>query len=172
MHAHKLPAILLAFVALLTVQVAKAQDLSDQDRHFVFDAHSAGMLEVRLGQFAVQNSPNDAVRHFAQHMIDDHTAADDHLKSIASDHGVFVPHDLKDEDRHVLDRLERLSGPDFDRAYAAQMVRDHEKAIELFEQERDSGSIPALRHFAEETLPTLHHHLDMAKELDHRLNNG
>ena len=65
--------------------------------------------------------------------------------------------------------LEGLQGPQFDIAYANQMVVDHTKAIDTFEL---ATNLPdkALQKFAEKTLPTLREHYRMAQDLQSRLN--
>jgi putative membrane protein len=50
-----------------------------------------------------------------------------------------------------------------------EMVEDHEKDIELFEQQAESGQDPDLRAFAEETVPTLREHLELAKEVQSKV---
>jgi len=45
------------------------------------------------------------------------------------------------------------------------MVKDHQEAVDLFDEEAKSGQDPALKAFAAQTLPTLEHHLAMAKAL-------
>jgi putative membrane protein len=46
------------------------------------------------------------------------------------------------------------------------MVRDHEKAIRLFESEAKHGQNRDLREFASKMIPTLREHLKIARELD------
>ena len=50
-----------------------------------------------------------------------------------------------------------------------EMVKDHEKDVELFEQQAQSGEDPDLRAFAEETLPTLREHLELAREIQSQI---
>ena len=50
-----------------------------------------------------------------------------------------------------------------------EMVEDHEKDIELFEQQVESGEDPDLRAFAEETLPTLREHMELAKQVQSQI---
>ena len=44
------------------------------------------------------------------------------------------------------------------------MVQDHQKAIDLFQQEAKSGKDADLKGFAKATLPTLQQHLDLAQK--------
>ncbi|MNC82924.1 hypothetical protein D3C75_1366510 [compost metagenome] len=64
-------------------------------------------------------------------------------------------------------------GASFDAAYANHQVDAHEQAVRLFDEETRSTSDPQdLRTLAKTTLPTLKHHLEMAKQLQnaHRKN--
>ena len=45
------------------------------------------------------------------------------------------------------------------------MVKDHEKAVKLFEKESQKGESDELKQFASKTLPTLQEHLKMARDL-------
>jgi putative membrane protein len=45
-------------------------------------------------------------------------------------------------------------------------VKDHEKAVKLFQKEAQSGQDPELKQFAQQTLPKLQQHLQMAQQLD------
>jgi putative membrane protein len=61
-------------------------------------------------------------------------------------------------------KLERVSGQAFDRAYLDEMVKHHQKDIEEFERAAQSDN-PQVRAFAERTLPTLRQHLERAQQL-------
>lgn len=161
---------LIAFsVALATsafgTTLARAGNPNSQDKDFVMQAASAGMLEVRLGQYASENAADIAVKHFGEQMVNDHTKANDELKTIAIQDQLDVPKELSDDDKKVLDRLEKLNGAEFDKEYAKQMVKDHKKVIKLFQKEADEGQDDQLKNFASNTLAVLKHHLSMAEEL-------
>jgi putative membrane protein len=162
--------VVLAMVALaLAQQKPKEQPTTGPslvDKQFVLGAASAGMLEVKLGQYASTNASNADVKKFGDQMVTDHSAANDKLKNIASTANIDIPSQLSDADQAELDRLTKLNGADFDKAYASQMVDDHNKAIALFLEEIDNGTNADLKSFAQDTLPTLKHHLEMAKELN------
>ena len=67
--------------------------------------------------------------------------------------------------RAVVSELSRLSGAAFDRAYARQIVTDHQAAVSLFRREADRGGHAELITFAGGKLPALDEHLRMAREL-------
>ncbi|MGI8757603.1 MAG: DUF4142 domain-containing protein, partial [Acidimicrobiales bacterium] len=55
---------------------------------------------------------------------------------------------------------------DFNKMYVENAgLEDHQKTIDLFQKEADSGKDPALKAFAMKTLPTLKEHLQMAQSL-------
>jgi len=62
----------------------------------------------------------------------------------------------------------KLSGADFDKGYIRSQVRDHEKAVALFEGASKSAKDPQLKQWAGQTLPTLRMHLKMAQGLAER----
>ncbi len=65
----------------------------------------------------------------------------------------------------MLDKMRKLEGAAFDQAYIADQIKDHEKAIALFEKEARSGKDAELKAFAEKTLPTLKDHLTAVRSL-------
>jgi putative membrane protein len=141
-----------------------SQQLAPQDMEFASKAAGDGMAEVELGKLAQQQAASDQIRQFAKRMVDDHSATGDQLESIAGQKGIDLPQALPDEAQKLHDELQQKSGPEFDQAYMAAMVEDHRKAVELFEQEAKSGADGELVGFAEETLPTLQEHLDLAQQ--------
>lgn len=136
------------------------------DNDFAKDAAQGGMAEVKLGQLAEDKGQSDAVKNFGKKMVEDHSAADDKLKAVASNDKVTLPTTIDKHDQKTYDKLSQLSGAAFDRAYAKDMVKDHEKDIDAFKQEASGGQNQAIKNFASETLPTLQEHLKMAKEME------
>jgi putative membrane protein len=84
---------------------------------------------------------------------------------LAGQKGVNLPSAPPAAAKATYDRLSKLSGADFDRAYTADMVKDHQKAVMLFSQESKTGHDADAKSWAAKTLPTLEHHLARAKEL-------
>ena len=140
--------------------------LSPADRKFAREAAQGGMAEVELGKLAVQSASSDEVKRFGQRMIDDHTKANDKLKEVASKEGITLPTSLDAKDQAIKTRLSKLSGDQFDKAYMKDMVRDHKKDVAAFQNESSTGSDPAVKNFASETLPTVQDHLKEAETIE------
>ncbi|MDD2046791.1 DUF4142 domain-containing protein [Pseudomonas putida] len=158
----------LGLCALLSVAAHAASNNS-----FVDEAVSAGMAEIQTSQLALEKTESAQVKAFAEQMIKDHTKSNQQLLDLARQHGFSVPDDaaLTSKARKMM--LQVQDGASFDAAYAKHQVEAHEQAVRLFEEESRSTSAPDdLQTFATTTLPTLQHHLEMAKQLQnaHRKN--
>jgi putative membrane protein len=140
--------------------------LSSSDYKFAVDAFHANASEVELAQLAAQKATDPAVRQFAQRMIQDHTKANDQLKQILTQKGVTVPTPTSSSEQRELDRLQKLSGVDFDKAYMAHMVKDHKKDVKEFQKAANTATDTDIKAFAANTLPILQDHLKMAQDLD------
>ena len=76
----------------------------------------------------------------------------------------------KSEEQKRADKLSKLSGADFDRAYMKDMVEDHVKDVAMFEKEAKNGKDADVKAFADKTLPTLREHLQMARDVNAKVN--
>jgi putative membrane protein len=136
---------------------------------FATKAAQGGLKEVKVGELAQQQAARDEVKQFGQHMVDDHGKANDELKQIAQDKGIELPQQLSDEHQQKYAELQQKSGAEFDQAYTDEMVSDHEKAIDDFQQYVDAGKDPDLTSFAGQTLPTLKAHLQLAQQTEEQV---
>ena len=135
------------------------------DTHFAKEAAQGGMAEVKLGQLAQEKGSSNSVKSFGKRMVDDHSKAGDKLREVASRESITLPSDISVKDQATYDRLSKLSGSAFDRAYARDMVKDHETDVAAFQREANAGKNDSLKSFASETLPTLQDHLKQAKDM-------
>ena len=142
------------------------------DNNFVMKAAQGGMAEVKLGQLAVDKASSEDVKKFGQTMVDDHSKANDELKQIAAAKGINLPDSLDGKHQATYDRLSKLSGAAFDRAYMKDMVADHKEDVSEFRKESTKGTDPEVKAFATKTLPTLEHHLEMAQSTEAAVRNG
>lgn len=135
------------------------------DTHFAKEAAQGGMAEVKLGQLAQDKGGSDSVKNFGKRMVDDHSKAGDKLKGVATQENITLPTEISAKDQATYDKLSKLNGAAFDRAYAKDMVKDHEADVAAFQKEANGGKVDSLKGFASDTLPTLQDHLKEAKEM-------
>lgn len=145
---------------------------TNPDATFMTKAAEGGVAEVELGNVAKDKASSDAVKQFGQHMVDDHSKANDELKSLAQQKNVTLPTGVNAKDQATKDKLSGMSGAAFDRAYMRDMVSDHRKDIAEFQREANNGKDPDVKAWAAKTLPTLQSHLQMAQDTESQMGGG
>lgn len=139
---------------------------------FAKKAAAGGMAEVQLGQMAADKATDPDVKAFAQKMVTDHTKANDELKQLASSKGWTLPETIGGKEKGTENRLQKETGPAFDKTYMSAMVADHNADVAMFRSYAKSGSDPDLKAWAEKTLPTLEEHQKMARDTRTKLNSS
>jgi putative membrane protein len=139
------------------------------DMKFAMTAAVGGMEEVQLGQIAAQKGASDEVRQFGQHMVDDHTKANQDLMQVASSKSWTLPTALDAKHQADVQKLSAMSGDAFDREYVKMMVKDHKKDVAEFQKESTRGADTDVKSFATRTLPTLQEHLQMIQRINDKM---
>ena len=153
-----------ALFAVGGISALRADDTAN-DGKFLKEAASGGMLEVKLGELAVQQAQNPEVRRFGRRMVTDHTKANKQLASLAEKANVAVATTLNSKDQATYNKFRDLKGADFDKAYIANMVKDHAHDVAEFTKCSKNAQAQAVRDFATQTLPTLEEHLRLARSI-------
>ena len=149
-----------------------ASTLSSADRDFLTKAAMGGMAEVQLGELAQKNGSSESVKKFGARMAQDHGKAGEELRQVANAKGVQLPADVDNKQKNEMQRLQKLSGADFDREYMKHMVDDHKKDVSEFEKQAKSGRDEQVKGFAAKTLPTLQEHMKMAQTVSDEVSGG
>jgi len=143
-----------------------ASKLDRGDRQMIEDLAQANMAEVDAGKMALEKSQNADVKKFAQHMVDDHTKALGEVQALATAKNVTLPDGAGPVAKTKATALKALSGNLFDKEYAKHAgVGDHENTVKLLQKIQKEGKDSDLKALAGKMLPTVEHHLDMAKQL-------
>jgi len=145
---------------------------SNPDQKFAEQAAIGGITEVEAGKMAQTKASAAPVKSFAEHMVADHTKANDQLKQLALSKGVMLPTSPDRSHARDLEKAGKLQGADFDRQYMKMMVADHKKTVSLFEKEAKNGKDPELKAFASTLLPDLQKHLQMAQTTERDVKSG
>jgi putative membrane protein len=146
-----------------------AEKTANPDARFVMGVAEGGMAEIELGQLAADKASNAQVKEFGHQMMADHTKMGNELKPLAASKDIMLPTSVSARDKATKDRLAKLSGASFDRAYMAEMVKGHLSASMDFRKEATSGHDPQIKEWAARTLGTVDEHLKAAREIQKEL---
>jgi putative membrane protein len=135
------------------------------DQKFIDMAAQTDMLEAHLGQMAADHSDSQDVKNYAQMLVTDHTADYQQLTTLAAKDGFTVPTAIDAEHNRMIEPFEHLKGAAFDERYIHTMIEGHTEAIGVYTKESNDAQNADLKSYAGATLPTLHKHLDGAKDL-------
>ena len=115
--------------------VPKSVAQSDDDKKFLANAAQGDRNEIALSEVAEQKATNPAVKSFAEKMVKEHKEMSESMKPFAEKWGINPPVGVDSDHQKELDKLNGLSGKDFDKEYIDQMVSDHAKALDAFTDE-------------------------------------
>jgi len=157
-------ALFITLAAILGFSAAESDSLSETDLMFARDAADCSIMEIKLGQLAQTNASSPSVKKLGQHMISDYTKINADLHSFAEQKQVILPSALGTEQQEKYDKLARLKGAEFDKAYTKCMVKAHKRAISMYKKEIKKGDDLGLKAFADRHSALLDHHLKLSKE--------
>ena len=143
--------------------------VDEKTSDFMVKVADGSMTEVEVGKLAQEKSTNSRVKNFASMMVQDHSKANEELKSLASQKNVTIPADISDDNKKHKEDLSKKSGKDFDKAFMKMMVDDHQKTVDKFEDCSKNTKDADVKSWVDKTLPTLRMHLDSAKAINSKL---
>ena len=149
--------------ALIAFHASPARAQTHQDSTFASKAAEGGMAEVRMAQLAQTKAQSQKVKDLANRLYSDHTKANDELKVVAAKGNMTLPSAMSMKEQREYNKLQALSGADFDREYVNYEIKEHKEDISEFQHEADHGMNPDVKAWASKTLPTLREHLNMAE---------
>ena len=141
-----------------------AQNFGDQA--FVTKALEGGMAEVELGKLAADKSQSEDVKQFAQRMVNDHSQMGDKwFKPVAKEIGVSEPKGPSKKDKKLIEKLQGLSGQQFDTEYIQAMLKDHKADLKDFQGEAQAAQDPNVKQIAEQGSKVVSQHLQMIEQI-------
>lgn len=159
----------LSFAASATSAVA-ADKACDQGRYSAADkmwltsAAQGDHFEVAFGRLALERG-NASVKELGSHLVSDHGNAIKKAEKIARDLKITLKDKPTPSQAWELDMLTK-PGTDFDAASARLGVADHTQDIEETQEAAKSGCNAEVRKLAQDTLPVLKQHLELAKKAE------
>jgi putative membrane protein len=144
-------------------------EISAPDARFAVQAANGGMAEVELAKLAQQKGTDKQVKAFAAMMIKDHSMANMEMTELANTKKITLPGTINKEAQDLKKELAGKSGAEFDKAYVAAMVKDHQEDIELFEEARKKVNYPEMTALIDKALPMLRLHLQTITQIQHQM---
>ena len=139
------------------------------DKEFVAHAIACDVAAIKGAEMALKTSKNEAVRKFANRMIEDHTACRDELLKFAAEWKLAVVQGLDAEQREKMEKLSKYEGSAFDREFMSCAVEGHEKALKSWEKWSREAKDEKLREHAKKAVTKIKEHLEMAREIQKNL---
>lgn len=164
------PYLLLAATTLFAVACSKSNNnntptASTYDANFMVAASYANQDEIATGKLAATQSTDVGVTAYAATLVTDHTAAETALATLSDSLHVNLPGGPDSVHLAMNTMLSTMSGANFDTAFVHGMIKDHQIAITLFQNEIDSGMDAGVKFYAMTYLPKLQMHLAVADSL-------
>ena len=139
--------------------------LNAADVAFIKHAASSGKGEVKIATLAETKAERPDVKEFAAMIVADHTKVNEELNALAKKKGVELSAVIEPAHAGKFQKLEKLTGKDFDKEFLAELVGSHKKGVANFEKAAKDAVDSDVKSFAETTLPALKRHLAKAEEL-------
>jgi putative membrane protein len=143
--------------------------VTEQDKQFLAMAAQSDFDEIQLSKLAETKAANPSVKAFAHEMVADHTSLEAKMKPFATAWGLTPPTTLDADHQAIYDKLNSLSGSDFDKEYMEAMTTDHHKALDAFTKEVDTTTDAKFKTAVISGKSVVAAHTSMADDLKARL---
>ena len=138
---------------------------SAMDQAFIREMMQSDAVEVQLGQLAQEKSQSDDVKQFAQKMIENRKRLDDQLAPLAKQLDVNQSSGPDKKTKKEVEKMQALSGPQFDEEYIRTIEKAHEKDVKSFKQAADASQNPNVQKTAQADAPIIEQHLAAVQKL-------
>jgi putative membrane protein len=135
------------------------------DQMFVHDTLEGNEAQVQMSQLAQEKSSSPDVKQFGQKMVQIHTELNSQLEPAAKQLGMSTPKGPSKKAKQQIEKMQALSGPDFDTAYIQAMARQQQHDLKEFKDEAQSGQNPNIQQAAKQDEPVLTEHYQVLQKL-------
>jgi putative membrane protein len=154
-------ALVAAGILVAVPRAGAATTVSTVDNDFMQAVNQGNMTEVQMGDVAASTGQRSDVRSFGRRMVKDHTALNDELKVLVARKGVTLLDSMDGKHERVMDKMSALTGSEFDDAYIAGMIKDHQKVVQAFKAEYAATTDADIKNFVDKSLPIIEEHLKL-----------
>jgi putative membrane protein len=135
------------------------------DQMFVHDTLEGNQAQVEMSRLAEQKSSSDDLKQFGEKMVQIHTELTNQLTPAAKELGMNAPDGPSKKEKKEIERLQALSGPDFDTEYIQAMAKQQQHDLKEFKDEAQSGQTANIQQAAKQDAPVLAEHYQVLEKL-------
>jgi putative membrane protein len=135
------------------------------DQMFVHDTLEDNQAQVEMSRLAQQKSSSTDVKQFGEKMVQIHTELNNQLTPAAKELGMSAPDGPSKKEKKEIERLQALSGPDFDTEYIQAMAKQQQHDLKEFKDEAQSGQTANIQQAAKQDEPVLAEHYQVLEKL-------
>lgn len=143
---------------------ATAQDFGE--KAFVSKNLEGDESEIQMGDLAQQKSQSNDIKQLAQKLVNDHTQMSEKwFKPLANQLGVSIPKGPSKKDKKMAEKMQSLSGNDFDTQYLTMMIKDHQKDLKEFQDEAQAAPDANVKMVAQQGANVISQHLQLLEQV-------
>jgi putative membrane protein len=146
----------------------KRKITGNPDSEFVVNAVNINKNEIILLNAGIKMGTTKDLKAHAKMMLTDHNKLMAKLQDYAKTKQ--YPTLTKDWAGKDLSNISTKSGSNWDKAWTGKMIDGHKDDVNIFEDARNKVNDNEIKAIIDNTLPTLHAHLDMMESLKNQLN--
>ena len=162
-------AVLTATLALALTGTAHAQAPNDAEIAAIVVAANA--VDIEAGKLATTKGSSKEVRDFGQRMVTDHTGVNEQAGALVKKLGVTpaenaTSRSLRDGGKATMDKLGKLQGKAFDKAYVENEVAYHQAVLDAIDKTLVPNAKNAeLKQLIVKVRPAIDAHLQHARHM-------
>lgn len=141
----------------------------EKDAQFMVDAAAMNLEVVKLSLLAQQKGVMVDVKDLAIVEESVHSRAMEDMTALASKKVMNIPTTSTYEAQEAFDKLNGMSGSEFDKEFCKRMIDIHEDMISKFEKASKDASDNDIKDWARGMIPGLQQHLEQAKACQKKL---
>lgn len=166
----------LAGVALAQQQQYGQDQMTQQPtagaQRFIKEALQDQNFEIQAAQQVAQQAQDPQVKQFAQQLVQDHQQLKQQLQPIAQQMGIKHTDEPSKWQREMLDQTRQLQGRQLERDFVFDQVGLHQMDLLKTQYQATHSQDPQVRQAAQQAIPVLQRHLQLAQQLAARYTGG
>ena len=143
----------------------------EKDAQFMVDAAAMNLEVIKLSLLAQQKGTMVDVKDLA--IIDEsvHNRAMEDMTALANKKVMNIPTTSTNEAQEAYDKMNEMSGTQFDKEFCKRMIDLHQDMISKFEKASKEATDNDIKNWARGMIPGLQQHLEQAKACQKKLDD-